>query len=177
MALREVLLRLANLLRSHASRAPERRRCSIPAVRGDRYRAIAPQPAHGSIPAVRATATIGYYSGPPHGLHPRCAGSPSAPKVRRSFPRSGRWTQSIEGGGFASRVIIIEFDSQEQAMNWYNCPEYQAIVPIRQANSTTRAAYLTGAWGGPRPRSGQGCGWRRGRVGVPFDQVGWPTGV
>jgi uncharacterized protein (DUF1330 family) len=53
--------------------------------------------------------------------------------------------KAIEGGGFASRVIIIEFDSQEQAMNWYNCPEYQAIVPIRQANSTTRAAYLTGA--------------------------------
>ena len=53
--------------------------------------------------------------------------------------------KAIEGGGFASRVIIIEFDSQEQAMNWYHRPEYQTIVPIRQANSTTRAAYLTGA--------------------------------
>jgi len=53
--------------------------------------------------------------------------------------------KAIEGGRFASRVIVIEFDSPEQVMAWYNCPEYQAIVPIRHANATTRAARLIGA--------------------------------
>ena len=47
--------------------------------------------------------------------------------------------------GFVSRVIVIEFDSPEQVMAWYNCPEYQAIVSIRHANATTRAARLIGA--------------------------------
>jgi len=53
--------------------------------------------------------------------------------------------KAIEGGGFASRVIVIEFYIPEQVMAWYNCPEYQAIVPIRHANATTRAACLIGA--------------------------------
>ena len=61
----------------------------------------------------------------------------------RFLVRGGSPT-AIEGGGFASRVIIIEFDSPEQAMVWYHCPEYQAIVPIRQANATTRATILVG---------------------------------
>ncbi len=59
--------------------------------------------------------------------------------------RSRRCEQAIEGGGFASRIIIIEFDSPDQVMAWYNCPEYQAIMPIRHANATTRAACLLGA--------------------------------
>jgi uncharacterized protein (DUF1330 family) len=50
----------------------------------------------------------------------------------------------IEGDRFEARVIIIEFESTDQAMTWYNSPEYQAIVPIRQANSTTRATILAG---------------------------------
>jgi uncharacterized protein (DUF1330 family) len=53
--------------------------------------------------------------------------------------------KAIEGRGFASRVIVIEFDSPDRVMAWYNCPEYQAIVPIRHANSTTRAACLIGS--------------------------------
>jgi len=70
---------------------------------------------------------------------------PSVEKYGGRFLVRGGEPKEIEGGGFASRVIIIEFDDPEQVMVWYNCPEYQAIVPIRHANSTTRAACLVGA--------------------------------
>jgi uncharacterized protein (DUF1330 family) len=62
----------------------------------------------------------------------------------RFLVRGGSPT-GIEGTGFARRVIIIEFDSPEQAQAWYDSPEYQAIVPIRQASATTRATILVGA--------------------------------
>jgi uncharacterized protein (DUF1330 family) len=28
-------------------------------------------------------------------------------------------------------LIILEFESEEAAMSWYNSPEYQAILPVR----------------------------------------------
>jgi uncharacterized protein (DUF1330 family) len=28
---------------------------------------------------------------------------------------------------------IIEFASREDALRWYNSPEYQALIPLRQA--------------------------------------------
>ena len=70
---------------------------------------------------------------------------PTVEKFGGRFLVRGGDPKAIEGGGFASRVIIIEFDNPEQASAWYHCPEYQALVPIRQANSTTRAAFLVGA--------------------------------
>ena len=70
---------------------------------------------------------------------------PTVEKFGGRFLVRGGEPKAIEGGGFASRVIVIEFDSPEQVMAWYNCPEYQGIVPIRHANSKTRAACLLGA--------------------------------
>jgi len=70
---------------------------------------------------------------------------PTVEKYGGRFLVRGGQPKAIEGGGFASRIIVIEFDNLEQVMAWYNCPEYQAIVPIRHANSKTRAACLIGA--------------------------------
>jgi uncharacterized protein (DUF1330 family) len=38
---------------------------------------------------------------------------------------------NIEGEG-PNDLVILEFDSEETAMRWYNSPEYQAIVHLRQ---------------------------------------------
>jgi len=51
----------------------------------------------------------------------------------------------VEGSPAASRVVILEFDSPARAMEWYNSPEYQAILPLRTANSIGRAHCVTGA--------------------------------
>jgi uncharacterized protein (DUF1330 family) len=44
--------------------------------------------------------------------------------------------QVLEGSPLP-RVVVIEFASTEQANAWYQSPEYQAILPIRQRNART----------------------------------------
>ena len=44
---------------------------------------------------------------------------PTVEKFGGRFLVRGGEPKAIEGGGFANRVIIIEFDSPEQAMAWY----------------------------------------------------------
>ena len=53
--------------------------------------------------------------------------------------------QPLEGSPAAKRVVILEFASPERAMEWYNSPAYQAILPIRLQNSVGRVHCLTGA--------------------------------
>jgi uncharacterized protein (DUF1330 family) len=60
------------------------------------------------------------------------------------FAVRGGDPQLLEGDQPASRIILIEFDSPEKLMSWYNSPEYQAALAIRRANSTSRAFCLIG---------------------------------
>jgi uncharacterized protein (DUF1330 family) len=39
----------------------------------------------------------------------------------------------LEGDPNYGRVIAVEFPTREQAEAWYNSPEYQAVIPQRQA--------------------------------------------
>jgi uncharacterized protein (DUF1330 family) len=56
----------------------------------------------------------------------------------------GRWL--VRGGGYETlegewsprRIVLIEFPSVEQARAWYESPEYQAILPLRQQCADTR---------------------------------------
>ncbi|MSO91234.1 MAG: DUF1330 domain-containing protein [Acetobacteraceae bacterium] len=51
----------------------------------------------------------------------------------------------LDGGGEpVGRNIVLEFDSPEQAMKFYNSPEYQAILPHRLNNSTGRVKCVAG---------------------------------
>ena len=50
----------------------------------------------------------------------------------------------LEGGGSIGRMVVLEFDSPEKLMTWYNSPEYQAILPHRLNNSTGRVMCVTG---------------------------------
>jgi uncharacterized protein (DUF1330 family) len=38
----------------------------------------------------------------------------------------------LEGQWHAPRVIILEFESVEAAQAWYDSPEYQACIPLRE---------------------------------------------
>ena len=51
----------------------------------------------------------------------------------------------LEGDGEAGRMVVLEFDSPERALEWYNSPEYQAILPLRLRNATGRAICVAGA--------------------------------
>jgi uncharacterized protein (DUF1330 family) len=49
-----------------------------------------------------------------------------------------------EGDPGLSRLVILEFPSIEAAAMFYDSPEYQAIVPIRQANADATLCIVEG---------------------------------
>lgn len=51
----------------------------------------------------------------------------------------------VEGDEPAGRVIILEFDGPDRAMQWYNSANYQAILPLRLRNATGQVTCSTGA--------------------------------
>jgi uncharacterized protein (DUF1330 family) len=57
--------------------------------------------------------------------------------------RGGASTQ-LEGRAQGARRVVIEFPSRDTAETWYNSPEYQAILPLRQAHSEGHLALVDG---------------------------------
>ena len=53
------------------------------------------------------------------------------------FVVRGGKTQSLEGQP-PKGIVVLAFDSTEQALAWYNSPAYQAIKPLRQGASISR---------------------------------------
>lgn len=47
-------------------------------------------------------------------------------------------SESLEGDGLTGRVVIARFPSREQALAWFNDPDYQAIAVHRRGASTAR---------------------------------------
>jgi uncharacterized protein (DUF1330 family) len=51
----------------------------------------------------------------------------------------------VEGSlGAFPRKVILEFPSMEAAKGWYDSEEYQAILPLRTANSRCNFIWLQG---------------------------------
>jgi uncharacterized protein (DUF1330 family) len=50
----------------------------------------------------------------------------------------------LEGDDPARRSVILEFESRERAVEWYNSPQYEAAKQIRQKSTKTKAVILTG---------------------------------
>lgn len=71
-----------------------------------------------------------------------------APAVVESFGgryvvRAGTVTPAI-GEPPTARIVVVEFPSHRAAADFLASPEYQAILPIRQAASTSRAYVVEG---------------------------------
>ena len=60
----------------------------------------------------------------------------------RYLVRGGK-TQSLEGDA-PKGIVIIGFDSAEQARAWYDSPAYEAIKPIRQSAAKSRLFIVEG---------------------------------
>jgi uncharacterized protein (DUF1330 family) len=50
----------------------------------------------------------------------------------------------LEGNWHGTRTVILEFESVEKAREWYNSPEYQAVVGERHASADANAAIVGG---------------------------------
>jgi uncharacterized protein (DUF1330 family) len=60
----------------------------------------------------------------------------------RYVVRSGA-SEAIEGDP-PGRVVILEFPDRAAALAWRSSPAYQAILPIRDATSTSRVFVVEG---------------------------------
>jgi uncharacterized protein (DUF1330 family) len=58
--------------------------------------------------------------------------------------RGGK-TESLDGDAPPKGIVVIEFDSSEQAHAWYNSPAYAAIRPVRLAATKGRMFIVEGA--------------------------------
>ncbi|MEM1159806.1 MAG: DUF1330 domain-containing protein [Pseudomonadota bacterium] len=61
----------------------------------------------------------------------------------RYLVRAGHATV-VEGGFQNDRHVVLEFPTREALEGWYNSPEYQAVLPIRLANSTGDMVFVDG---------------------------------
>jgi uncharacterized protein (DUF1330 family) len=50
----------------------------------------------------------------------------------------------LEGGWNPQRIIVMEFPSIEEAQAWYTSEEYNAITPLREQSTTSRAILVKG---------------------------------
>jgi uncharacterized protein (DUF1330 family) len=50
----------------------------------------------------------------------------------------------LEGDHPEGRAVIIEFESFDRAMAWYNSAEYQKILPLRLSNAASRVLCAVG---------------------------------
>ena len=54
-------------------------------------------------------------------------------------------TEVVEGGlGEYPIKVVLEFPSMDAAKRWYNCAEYQAILPHRTANTKGNFVWAEG---------------------------------
>lgn len=50
----------------------------------------------------------------------------------------------VDGPEPPERLVVLRFESREAALAWRNSPEYRAILPIREATSTSRVYVVDG---------------------------------
>ena len=50
----------------------------------------------------------------------------------------------LEGDWACTRTVLAEFPDRDMALAWYNCPEYQAILPHRLRGAEADIAIING---------------------------------
>ena len=61
----------------------------------------------------------------------------------------GGAVEVLEGDWQPGRFVILEFPSRERAREWYDSPEYQAILPIRLRHARSKAILVGGVPAAP----------------------------
>jgi uncharacterized protein (DUF1330 family) len=56
----------------------------------------------------------------------------------------GEIGETIEGDWYPHRLVILEFESVEQAKRWYHSVEYASIKAIRYKTANTQLVFVPG---------------------------------
>jgi len=83
---------------------------------------------------------------------------PYSAQVESTFrPFGGRYIvrggkiSTLEGEGPKGGMVVIEFDSRDQAQAWYDSPAYRRLMPIRHKSATSRVYIVEGTVSPPAP--------------------------
>jgi uncharacterized protein (DUF1330 family) len=57
--------------------------------------------------------------------------------------RGGK-AENLEGDWEPSRIVVLQFESAEQARNWLNSPEYRPAKELRHQTAVTRSIVVEG---------------------------------
>jgi uncharacterized protein (DUF1330 family) len=58
--------------------------------------------------------------------------------------RAGR-TEKLEGDWLPRRLVILQFDSMEQARAWLDSPDYAPVKKLRHQSASTNMVVIEGA--------------------------------
>ncbi len=73
------------------------------------------------------------------------ASSLAAEKYGGRFVVRGGQMAVLEGSIEASRVVVLEFETRDKALLWWNSPEYEAAKLIRRRAATGQFILVDGA--------------------------------
>ena len=62
----------------------------------------------------------------------------------RFLARGGK-AEQLEGGWTPKRIVVLEFPSYEQALQWFRSPEYAPLIKLRRSASRGRLILVEGA--------------------------------
>lgn len=56
----------------------------------------------------------------------------------------GGHAYSVSGDWHPERLVLVQFENMDLVQDFLTCPEYQALIPLRQRASTSRAIIVEG---------------------------------
>jgi len=70
--------------------------------------------------------------------------APTVEQYGGKYIARGGMTETLEGNWSPTRLVILQFDSIEQAKIWLNSPEYCEVKRIRHQSATSNMVVIQG---------------------------------
>lgn len=69
----------------------------------------------------------------------------SVTKYGGRFVVRGGHAETLEGDWVPKRIVVVEFESMEQAKRWWSSPEYTPVKALRHRTASSRMIVVEGA--------------------------------
>ena len=56
----------------------------------------------------------------------------------------GNEVHPVSGDWLPERLVLVQFDTMDQVHDFLTCPEYQALIPLRERATSSRAVIAAG---------------------------------
>jgi uncharacterized protein (DUF1330 family) len=70
--------------------------------------------------------------------------SPTVAQYGGKYIVRGGKAENLEGDWSPARIVVLQFDTVEQARKWLNSPEYRPALELRHQTAVTRSIIVEG---------------------------------